>query len=158
MTDKYVSSNASSASDDSNDSMWGVQEILAERKTLFGEVELLVVWKVSWIPKGNVPDGPVMQAFDEARKCKFAVGRVMHIQLPIEPKTTLARDFDIQDKPTTEKTTLARDFDIQDKPTTALNRHYNIQDAQPTPSSKRHQTETIPDTTPTSGDIITRDV
>jgi len=141
MTDKYVSSNASSASDDSNDSMWGVQEILAERKTLFGEVELLVVWKVSWIPKGNVPDGPVMQAFDEARKCKFAVGRVMHIQLPIEPKTTLARDFD-----------------IQDKPTTALNRHYNIQDAQPTPSSKRHQTETIPDTTPTSGDIITRDV
>ena len=52
--------------------LWDVQEILAERRSMGGEIELLVVWKTSWIPKENLmADGPVMRQFMESRKWNF---------------------------------------------------------------------------------------
>lgn len=55
-----------------DDSLWTVQDILAERRMANGESEVLVVWKPSWIPKSNMnDDGAVMRAFKEAMKVRF---------------------------------------------------------------------------------------
>ncbi len=74
--------------------LWDVQDILAECTTVLGGKELLVVWKTSWIPKRNmISDGPVMQRWTEARKCKFKLG-LDYIRLAVEPGSTLAMDCD----------------------------------------------------------------
>jgi hypothetical protein len=82
-----------------DDSLWTVQDILAERRMANGESEVLVVWKPSWIPKSNMnDDGAVMRAFKEAMKVRFnsiysgtGLGTLI---LPVEPGTTLADDCD----------------------------------------------------------------
>jgi hypothetical protein len=79
----------------SADCIWDVQDILAERTTLQGESEVLVVWKASWIPKSNVmADGPVMRFFDAAPKILFrnSLIRSLRIALPVEPGTVLQDD------------------------------------------------------------------
>jgi hypothetical protein len=72
--------------------MWDVQEILAERTSVSGERELLVIWKTTWIPKRNmIPDGPIMRRFNEARKWTFVSSAGVLI-LPVEPGTMLEQD------------------------------------------------------------------
>jgi hypothetical protein len=74
--------------------LWDVQEILAERTSISGENELLVVWKTSWIPRSNMDaDGPVMRRFEKAPKCRFSTAAgSMRIILPVEPGTVLAQE------------------------------------------------------------------
>ena len=84
----------SPASSDSAGYIWQVQEILAERTSMGGQKELLVVWKTSWIPKENLmSDGPVMRQFTETRKWSYksAAGA---ITLAVEPGTTLQIECD----------------------------------------------------------------
>ena len=91
-----TSSNSSNASDASDSYLWDVQEILAERTSILGDPEYLVVWKTSWIPKsGMMADGPILRKFEATRKCEFTIGKnVMQMFLPVEPGSTLAADCD----------------------------------------------------------------
>jgi hypothetical protein len=43
--------------------MWDVQDILAERTSVTGDDELLVVWKPSWVAVSNVKPGPELRRF-----------------------------------------------------------------------------------------------
>ena len=74
--------------------VWDVAEILAERTSVSGENELLVVWKPCWIPISNMhSDGPVMRTFRDAPKWKFnSAAGAMRLILPVEPGTVLADD------------------------------------------------------------------
>lgn len=74
--------------------MWDVAEILAERTSVSGENEVLVVWKPSWIPISNLQsDGPVLQQFSGGDKWKFSSAcGAMRLFLPVEPGTSLAAD------------------------------------------------------------------
>jgi len=71
---------------------WTVQDIIAERKSLNGDRELLVVWKPSWIPKENMEDGPVWRSFRDAQRCQFscAAGSII---VPVEVGSSLADDI-----------------------------------------------------------------
>ena len=72
--------------------LWSVQDVLAERVTLTGDREILVAWRPSWIPIGNMEEtGPIMRKFRKAPRCTFeaAVGTIV---LPVEAGTTLADD------------------------------------------------------------------
>jgi hypothetical protein len=71
---------------------WTVQDIIAERKSLNGDRELLVVWKASWIPKENMEDGPVWRSFRDAQRCQFscAAGSII---VPVEAGSSLAGDI-----------------------------------------------------------------
>jgi hypothetical protein len=81
-------------STDSDGYLWEVAEILAERTSIGGEKELLVVWKTSWVPKKSMmADGPVMRQFEEYRKCKFTSASG-DIKLAVEPGTILQLDCD----------------------------------------------------------------
>ena len=81
------------SSDASDDTLWDVQEILAERTSLDNrqQNELLVVWKTCWVPKGNVKRGPVLQRFQAAPKFKFT-SAAGDINWAVEPDTQLAFD------------------------------------------------------------------
>jgi hypothetical protein len=75
-----------------SEKLWGVQAILAERSSSYqSEKEVLVVWKPCWIPIENVPEGPILKSFRKASKACFksSIGK---INLPVEPKTSLADD------------------------------------------------------------------
>jgi hypothetical protein len=74
--------------------MWDVAEILAERTSVTGENEVLVVWKPSWIPMSNLQsDGPVLQQYSDSYKWKFSSAcGAMRLFLPVEPGTSLAAD------------------------------------------------------------------
>jgi hypothetical protein len=104
------SPSASTSSVDSDGHLWDVAEILAERTTVSGELELLVVWKTSWIPKANmIADGPVLLRFEAERKCSFTVGKnAMRITLPVQPGSTLAADCDDLDHRSHCKRNIAR--------------------------------------------------
>ncbi len=95
-TKPATSSNSSVASDASNSCLWDVQEILAERTSVLGDPEYLVVWKTSWIPKsGMMADGPILRNFEATRKCEFTIGKnVMQMFVPVEPGSSLAADCD----------------------------------------------------------------
>jgi hypothetical protein len=71
--------------------LWDVQEILAERTSISGDNELLVVWKTGWVPKDNVKPGPELERFRSATKFRFdsAAG---DIYWAVEPGTQLAHD------------------------------------------------------------------
>ena len=87
---------SSSPSPCSNDGfIWDVQEILAERTSVSGENEVLVVWKTSWIPVSNlIADGPVLQQFQSTPKIAFSTCRgSMSVYVPVEPGTQLQADF-----------------------------------------------------------------
>jgi hypothetical protein len=75
-------------SSDSDSYLWEVAEILAERTSIGGEEELLIVWKTSWVPKKNLmADGPVMRQFNKSRKCKFT-STTGDIKLAVVPDPT----------------------------------------------------------------------
>ena len=86
-------SQASSQLSDNTTPLWEVQAIMAERTSTTGGVsEVLVVWKPDWIPITNVPDGPVMRQYRDARKCIF-IGSVGKVILPVEPESRLESDI-----------------------------------------------------------------
>ncbi len=71
---------------------WEVQDILAERTSILGGQELLVVWKTCWVPKDTVQiNGPIMTQFRRAPKTTF-VHAAGNIRWVVEPGTKLARD------------------------------------------------------------------
>jgi hypothetical protein len=75
--------------------LWaGCQEILAERTSITGANEYLVVYKTAWVPVHSFTDDfSVVRRFKESVKMKFASGSgAMSIKLPVEPGTVLARD------------------------------------------------------------------
>jgi hypothetical protein len=73
--------------------VWDVQDILAERSSLTGENEVLVVWKSSWEPVSNVKRGPAMMRFRDTRTWQFTSRTGgMRVMLPVERGTTLAVD------------------------------------------------------------------
>jgi len=88
-----TSTPVTNSSDASDDTLWDVQEILAERTSLDKrkQNELLVVWKTCWVPKGNVKRGPVLQRFKAAPKFKFT-SAAGDINWSVEPDTQLAFD------------------------------------------------------------------
>jgi hypothetical protein len=95
MADDDTDPAGAAASDSSSEAvMWDVAEILAERTSVSGENEVLVVWKPSWIPKSNLQsDGPVLQQYSGSYKWKFSSAcGAMRLFLPVEPGTSLAAD------------------------------------------------------------------
>ena len=94
MTDqKRQSSPSTIQADGSEEFLWDVQEILAERTSISGENEFLVVWKTSWVPVSNMmQDGAEMHRFRDAPKCEFvSPAGTLHVEC--QPGTTLASDF-----------------------------------------------------------------
>ena len=89
---KSVTPSPNSSSSDSGQ-LWDVQEILAERTSISGDNELLVVWKTGWVPKNNVKPGPVLQRFRAAPKFRFK-SKAGDIYWAVEPDTSLAHDID----------------------------------------------------------------
>ena len=77
--------------------LWDVQEILAERTTVLGGKELLVVWKTSWIPQCNmIPDGPAKRRWNKTTKwasCDTCWNTDMQVILPVEPGSVMASDL-----------------------------------------------------------------
>jgi hypothetical protein len=83
----------SPAPSSSNACIWDVQDILAERTSVTGENEYLVVWKPSWIPVSNMADGPVMHRYESIPKWTYSSAQgSMRLKLPVEPGTVLAED------------------------------------------------------------------
>ena len=90
-----VSASSPAPSNSSTDGfIWAVQEILAERTSVSGENEVLVVWKTSWIPVSNlIADGPVLQQFQSTPKIVFSTRKgSMSVYVPVEPGTQLQAD------------------------------------------------------------------
>ena len=78
-------------SSNSESDLWEVQEILAERTSITGDNELLVVWKTCWVPHDTVKPGPELVRFRAAPKFKF-VSAAGDIDWAVEPDTQLAAD------------------------------------------------------------------
>jgi hypothetical protein len=95
MAPPSTSESPSSVSSDGGLQIWDVQDILAERTTVAGRKELLVLWKPSWIPLSDVlPDCPVMRRFRWKPTLNFvSESGCFRIKLPVEPGSTLAQDF-----------------------------------------------------------------
>lgn len=82
-----------SAARNNSTPMWDVHDILAERTSVTGDDELLVVWKPSWVAVSNVKPGPVLRRYRSLRKWKFTSSACgMRTILPVEPETTVAVD------------------------------------------------------------------
>lgn len=86
-------SSSSSRSSHQSECTWEVLDIVAERTSLTGENELLVMWKPTWVPTSNVADGDILEHFQSGAKVKFVhTSSNMHIMIPVGPGTTLAAD------------------------------------------------------------------
>lgn len=81
---------AESSSDPEIEDLWEVQDILAKRITLSGDVEFLVVWKSTWMAAAMVRDGPVLRSWYDAPK--FKTQGEMAITLPLVRGTQLYVD------------------------------------------------------------------
>jgi hypothetical protein len=83
-----------SASDDSGDTAWEVSEICAERTSICGEHQVLVVWKTSWIPMSRLDaDGPVMLKWQESAKWRSSPISDICVALPAESGSQLAKEI-----------------------------------------------------------------
>jgi hypothetical protein len=95
----------------SDNHLWEVQAILAERHSRFRSSgscnEVLVVWKPEWIPIADVPSGPILSSFKAAPKVRFmsSVGKLI---LPVEPDTPLAYDVAAADAEMEQQLAAAR--------------------------------------------------
>lgn len=50
--------------------LWEVLDILGQRSGSNGIVEVLVMWKASWIPKSNLQPGTALANWDDTRKTR----------------------------------------------------------------------------------------
>ncbi len=88
------STSESSTSQSSAAYLWDVSEILAERTTLSGDIELLIVFKTQWVPKGHLfDDCPAMQRYNQAGKYTF-VSAAGAVTVLVPPGSSLAQDVD----------------------------------------------------------------
>jgi hypothetical protein len=67
------------------------QCVLAERKSLSGEGEVLVVWQPNWIPSADMAGMQAYDDFQKASHCKFN-SMVGSITLPVDRGSKLADD------------------------------------------------------------------
>jgi len=83
----------SSASDVSDDTAWEVSEICAERTSLTGEHQVLVVWKTSWIPMSRLDaDDSVLLKWQETAKWRSSLICDICVALPAESGSQLAKE------------------------------------------------------------------
>ncbi len=95
------------------------QYVMAERITLSGAGEVLVVWKPNWIPSADMADMQVYVDFKKAAHCKFN-SMVGSISLPVERGSQLADDvFSISDKATKQIAKFRSDMAAASVPQTA---------------------------------------
>jgi len=88
-----ISSNAPlSPSSDSDSHIMLPQYVMAERISLSGEGEVLVVWKPNWIPTADILDMQVYDDFKKATHCKFN-SMVGSLTLPVDRGSKLADDL-----------------------------------------------------------------
>lgn len=80
---------ADGGSSDEGD-LWEVQDILAQRLTLSGEIEYLVVWRSSWTAAHLVKDGPILRHW--LAVSKFKTSGAMAVSLPVVRGTQLYSD------------------------------------------------------------------
>ena len=75
--------------------LWDVSEVLAQRTTLSGDIEYLIAFKASWVPKEQLfEDCPALQRYNQAGKYTF-VSAAGALIVPIPPGTSLAHDVDV---------------------------------------------------------------
>ena len=87
-----ASSSVSSVAD--NEFNWEVSEIIAERTSVTGENEVLVIWKSSWIPVSQLHEaGPVVRRWAQVPKWRSTVPHGMELQLPAESGSHLGKDM-----------------------------------------------------------------
>ena len=69
-----------------------VSVILAERRTVNGESELLVLFQPKWILKDAMhPDAPALRHYRQASKARFGAQSALGtIVMPVEPGSSLA--------------------------------------------------------------------
>ena len=85
---------ASDSSDSDADYQWEISEILAERTSVRGENEVLVVWKSCWIGKSQLKSqGPVEMAWKATRKWLSPNSSGIVVGLAAVTGSNLAKDM-----------------------------------------------------------------
>ena len=83
-----------SSESDSSDYQWEISEILAERTSVRGENEVLVVWKSCWIGKSQLKShGPVELAWKAARKWQSPNSNGIVVRFAAETGSNLSKDM-----------------------------------------------------------------
>jgi|688.fasta_scaffold674059_1 hypothetical protein len=83
-----------SSESDSSDYQWEISEILAERTSVRGENEVLVVWKSCWIGKSQLKShGPVEMAWKATRKWQSPNSSGIVVRLAAETGSNLSKDM-----------------------------------------------------------------
>ena len=68
--------------------------VLAERKSLSGESEVLVVWQPNWMPAADMAGMQAYVDFQQASHCKFS-SMIGSLTVPVNRGTKLAEDVAI---------------------------------------------------------------
>ena len=68
--------------------------VLAERKSLSGESEVLVVWQPNWMPAADMAGMQAYVDFQQASHCKFS-SMIGSLTLPVDGGSKLAQDVAI---------------------------------------------------------------
>jgi hypothetical protein len=89
-----VSDSESHAQSDSDSHIMIPQCVLAERKSLSGECEVLVVWQPNWIPSADLRGMQSYDVFQRASHCKFS-SMIGSLTLPVDRGSKLADDVSI---------------------------------------------------------------
>ena len=90
-----VSDSEPPAQSDSDSHMMIPQCVLAERKSLSGEGEVLVVWQPNWIPSADLLGMQSYDDFQRASHCKFS-SMIGSLTLPVDRGSKLAEDISNQ--------------------------------------------------------------
>ena len=84
----------SSATGESDDTAWEVSEICAERTSISGVPQVLVVWKTSWIPVSRLDaEGTVLLKWQETAKWRSSPISDICVALPAESGSQLAQEI-----------------------------------------------------------------
>lgn len=84
----------SSATGESDDTAWQVSEICAERTSISGVPQVLVVWKTSWIPVSRLDaEGTVLLKWQETAKWRSSPISDICVALPAESGSLLAKEI-----------------------------------------------------------------
>jgi hypothetical protein len=86
-----ISDTEPQAASDSDSHIMIPQCVLAERKSLSGEGEVLVVWQPNWMPSADMAGMQAYDDFQKASHCKFN-SMVGSITLPVDRGSKLADD------------------------------------------------------------------
>ena len=89
-----VSEPVPQAPSDSDSHMMIPLSVLAERKSLSGESEVLVVWQPNWIPAADMAGTQAFDDFQQASHCKFS-SMIGSLTVPVNRGTKLAEDVAI---------------------------------------------------------------